>query len=217
MNNFWLCFVPLFVAMDALGLLPLFVRLTQGLDRARIRRVIFESVITAMVVALLFLFIGRIILSLLGITVADFMIAGGALLFVISLSDLIGSEKRRLQIDQDSVGAVPLGVPLIVGPGVLTATILLSSQYGTVPTVAAIVFNIAIVGIVFLLADTIIRVLGRAGTRTISKLASLILAAIGVMMVRKGIMLLIAGTISSTLVNSCNSEHVYLFTIHFSC
>jgi multiple antibiotic resistance protein len=194
MNNFWLCFVPLFVAMDALGLLPLFVRLTQGLDRARIRRVIFESVITAMVVALLFLFIGRIILSLLGITVADFMIAGGALLFVISLSDLIGSEKRRLQIDQDSVGAVPLGVPLIVGPGVLTATILLSSQYGTVPTVAAIVFNIAIVGIVFLLADTIIRVLGRAGTRTISKLASLILAAIGVMMVRKGIMLLIAGT-----------------------
>ncbi len=194
MNNFWLCFVPLFVAMDALGLLPLFVSLTQGLDRARIRRVIFESVITAMVVALLFLFIGRIILSLLGITVADFMIAGGALLFVISLSDLIGSEKRRLQIDQDSVGAVPLGVPLIVGPGVLTATILLSSQYGTVPTVAAIVFNIAIVGIVFLLADTIIRVLGRAGTRTISKLASLILAAIGVMMVRKGIMLLIAGT-----------------------
>ena len=194
MNNFWLCFVPLFVAMDALGLLPLFVRLTQGLDRGRIQRVIFESVITAMVVALLFLFIGRIILSLLGITVADFMIAGGALLFVISLSDLIGSEKRRLQIDQDSVGAVPLGVPLIVGPGVLTATILLSSQYGTVPTVAAIVFNIAIVGIVFLLADTIIRVLGRAGTRTISKLASLILAAIGVMMVRKGIMLLIAGT-----------------------
>jgi multiple antibiotic resistance protein len=196
MNNFWLCFVPLFVAMDALGLLPLFVRLTQGLNRARIQRVIFESVITAMVVALLFLFIGRSVLSLLGITVADFMIAGGALLFVISLSDLIGSEKRRLQIDQDSVGAVPLGVPLIVGPGVLTATILLSSQYGTVPTVAAIVFNIAVVGIVFLLADTIIRVLGRAGTRTISKLASLILAAIGVMMVRKGIMLLIGGTLT---------------------
>ena len=194
MNNFWLCFVPLFVAMDALGLLPLFVSLTQGLDRARIQRVIFESVITAMVVALLFLFIGRSVLSLLGITVADFMIAGGALLFVISLSDLLGSEKRRLQPGQESVGAVPLGVPLIVGPGVLTATILLSSQYGTVPTVAAIVSNIAVVGIVFWLADAIILVLGRAGTKTISKLANLILAAIGVMMVRKGIMLLIAGT-----------------------
>jgi multiple antibiotic resistance protein len=194
MDNFWLCFVPLFVAMDALGLLPLFVRLTQGLDQSRIRRVIFESVITAMVVALLFLFIGRIILTLLGITVADFMIAGGILLFLISLSDLIGPEKRRLQVGQDSVGAVPLGVPLIVGPGVLTATILLSSQYGTGPTVAAIVSNIVIVGIVFWLSDAIIRALGRAGTRTISKIASLILAAIGVMMVRKGIMLLIAET-----------------------
>jgi multiple antibiotic resistance protein len=194
MDNFWLCFVPLFVAMDALGLLPLFMMLTQGLDRRRIRRVIFESVITAMVVALLFLFIGRIVLSLLGITVADFMIAGGILLFVISLNDLIGPEKQRQPMDQDSVGAVPLGVPLIVGPGVLTATILLSSQYGSAPTVAAIVSNIVIVGIVFWLADTIIRVLGRAGTRTVSKLANLILAAIGVMMVRKGIMLLIAGT-----------------------
>jgi multiple antibiotic resistance protein len=194
MDNFWLCFVPLFVAMDALGLLPLFMMLTQGLDRGQIRRVIFESVITAMVVALLFLFIGRIVLSLLGITVADFMIAGGILLFVISLNDLIGPEKQRQPMDQDSVGAVPLGVPLIVGPGVLTATILLSSQYGTAPTVAAIVSNIVIVGIVFWLANVIIRVLGRAGTRTVSKLANLILAAIGVMMVRKGIMLLIAGT-----------------------
>jgi multiple antibiotic resistance protein len=194
MNDFWLCFVPLFVAMDALGLLPLFMMLTQGLDTGRIRRVIFESVITAMVVALLFLFIGRIVLSLLGITVADFMIAGGILLFVISLNDLIGPEKQRQPMDQNSVGAVPLGVPLIVGPGVLTATILLSSQYGSAPTVAAIVSNIVIVGIVFWLADSIIQVLGRAGTRTVSKLANLILAAIGVMMVRKGIMLLIAGT-----------------------
>jgi len=194
MHDFWLCFVPLFVAMDALGLLPLFASMTQGLVWPRIRRIIFESVITATVVALLFLFIGRGILSLLGITVADFMIAGGFLLFVISLSDLIDSEKRRLQVDQDSVGAVPLGVPLIVGPGVLTATILLSSQYGTAPTVAAIICNILIVGIVFWLSDSIMRILGRAGTRTISKLASLILAAIGVMMMRKGIMLLIAGT-----------------------
>jgi multiple antibiotic resistance protein len=193
MNTFWLCFVPLFVAMDALGLLPLFITLTQGLDRARIRRVIFESVVTATAAALLFLFIGNSILSFLGITVADFMIAGGALLFVISLSDLIGSEKRRPEKDQDSVGAVPLGVPLIVGPGVLTATILLSSQYGTALTVAAIISNLAIVGIVFLLADSIIRVLGRAGTRTISKLANLILAAIGVMMVRKGVMLMVTG------------------------
>jgi multiple antibiotic resistance protein len=197
MNNFWLCFVPLFVAVDALGLLPVFMGLTQGLTHARIRRIIFESVITAMIVALVFLFIGKGILTLLGITVADFMIAGGALLFVLSLSDLITAEKRRLQVDQEEVGAVPLGVPLMVGPGVLTTTILLINQYGLIPTVSATIVNIVIAGMVFWMSGSINRILGRAGTRTISKLSSLILAAIGVMMVRKGIMLLITAGVSS--------------------
>ena len=197
MYNFWLCFVPLFVAVDALGLLPVFMGLTQELPRARIRRIIFESVITAMIVALAFLFIGKGILTLLGITVADFMIAGGALLFVLSLSDLIAAEKRRIQMDQEEVGAVPLGVPLMVGPGVLTTTILLINQYGMIPTVSATIVNIVIAGMVFWMSGSINRILGRAGTRTISKLSSLILAAIGVMMVRKGIMLLIAAGVSS--------------------
>ena len=197
MNNFWLCFVPLFVAVDALGLLPVFMGLTQELPRARIRRIIGESVITAMIVALTFLFIGKGILTLLGITVADFMIAGGALLFVLSLSDLIAAEKRRIQMDQEEVGAVPLGVPLMVGPGVLTTTILLINQYGMIPTVLATIVNIVIAGMVFWMAGSINGILGRAGTRTISKLSSLIIAAIGVMMVRKGIMLLIAAGVSS--------------------
>jgi multiple antibiotic resistance protein len=198
MKIFWLCFVPLFVAVDALGLLPLFINLTQGLERQYIRRIIFESVITAMVVALVFLFVGKGVLTLLGITVADFMIAGGVLLFVISLSDLLTAEKRRLQLDQEGVGAVPLGVPLMVGPGVLTTTILLTNQYGMIPTVSATIVNIAIAGIVFSMSESINRILGKAGTRTISKLSSLILAAIGVMMARKGIMLLIsAGATSS--------------------
>jgi multiple antibiotic resistance protein len=150
-----------------------------------------------MIVALVFLFIGKGILTLLGITVADFMIAGGALLFVLSLSDLIAAEKRRIQVDQEEVGAVPLGVPLMVGPGVLTTTILLINQYGMIPTVSATIVNIVIAGMVFWMSGSINRILGRAGTRTISKLSSLILAAIGVMMVRKGIMLLIAAGVSS--------------------
>ena len=125
------------------------------------------------------------------------MIAGGTLLFVLSLSDLITAEKRRLQVDQEEVGAVPLGVPLMVGPGVLTTTILLINQYGMIPTVTATIGNIVIAGMVFWMSGSINRILGRAGTRTISKLSSLILAAIGVMMVRKGIMLLIAGGVSS--------------------
>ena len=92
MNEFWVCFVPLFVAVDAVGVLPLFLSLTEGMDRARLRRVVIQSVITAAAVALAFLTFGPVLLRFLGITVPDFMIAGGVLLFAISLSDLLTKE-----------------------------------------------------------------------------------------------------------------------------
>ena len=188
MAQFWLCFVPLFVAVDPIGILPMFMGLVEGVERARVRRVIVQSVLTAMAVALAFVTAGKLILAGLGITIADFMVAGGTLLFVISLSDLLSTEKRQRQVDPDDLGAVPLGVPLIVGPAVLTTAMLLVDEYGVVPTASAVVLNILIAGAVFWAWEAIHRVLGKAGAKIISKLASLLLAAIAVMIVRKGIM-----------------------------
>jgi len=187
MLEFWLCFVPLFVAVDAIGVLPMFLSLTEGFDAAKVRRIIAQSMITAIVVALLFLAIGKFVLHFLGITVADFMIAGGILLLTISVSDILSPEKRQRQVDPESVGAVPVGVPLIVGPAVLTTMIALAGQYGFLWTIAAAMINILIAGLVLRTSGSIIRVLGKAGARVISKLASLLLAAIAVMMIRKGI------------------------------
>lgn len=187
MREFWLCFVPLFVAVDAIGVLPMFMGFTQDIDASRIRRIIYQSVITATIVALVFLAVGTAILRLLGITVADFMVAGGILLFVISMSDLLTTEKIQRKIDPESLGAVPLGVPLITGPAVLTTSILLMNEYGFFFTAAAIVINIFIAGLVFRLAEPINSFLGNAGSKTLSKIASLLLASIAVMIVRKGI------------------------------
>lgn len=198
MAEFWLCFVPLFVAVDALGVLPIFISLTEGLDRKNVHRIIWQSVITAMLVAVIFLAIGKAAFTLLGITVADFMIAGGLLLFVLALREhLLIEERLRLAVPEcpECIGAVPIGVPLIVGPAVLTTIILLTGEYGPVPTMSAAILNIVIAGIIFRLSEPINRVLGKSGTRTISKLAGLILAAIGVMMVRKGIMTYVSGNI----------------------
>ena len=192
MRSFWLCFFPMFVAVDAVGVLPLFLHLTAGLDQAKTRRVILQSVATATVVALVFLVIGRYILEFLGVTVADFMVAGGALLFVLSLTDLIFEKRSMFQGDRETLGAVPLGVPLIVGPAVITTIFILVGEHGLGPTVAAAIVNIAIAGAVFWLAAPVHRVLGSSGSRTISKLASLLLAAIGVMMVRKGIEIIVS-------------------------
>ncbi|HVO65436.1 MAG TPA: MarC family protein [Syntrophales bacterium] len=192
MNKFWFCFFPIFMAVNVIGVLPMFMSITDGLDRPKINRIIVQSVVTATVVAVIFLAIGKVILDLLGITVSDFMIAGGTLLFIISLNDLLYIESRWSQIDPESMGAVPLGVPLIVGPAVLTTILILVNEHGPLATVAALIVNIMIAGMTFWLYAPIMRLLGKSGARTVSKLAALLLAAIAVMMVRKGVTLLLA-------------------------
>ncbi|MGQ9663302.1 MAG: MarC family protein [Kiritimatiellia bacterium] len=200
MKNFWLCFVPLFVAVDVLGTLPLFLSLTEGLDPLRVRRVLVQSLITALVVALAFVAIGRGVLTLLGMTVADFMIGGGLLLFAFSLNDLFTTiEKSQRSVESDSLGAVPLGVPLMVGPAVLTTSLLLVGNHGALLTSLALVANIGIAGMVFALAGPIHRLLGRAGSRALSKLASILLASIAVMMVRRGVTTVLAPLLSARI------------------
>ena len=187
MGIFWLCFVPLFVAVDAFGALPFFATFTAKLHRPKIQRLIWQSMATATAVALLFLAVGRAVLRLLNITIADFMVGGGLLLFALSLHDLLSTQTERQRLDPESLGAVPLGVPLIVGPAVLTTVLLLMNEHGLFPTVIATVLNIFLAGVLFWFSDAILRGLGKAGIKTVSKVASLILASIAVMMVRKGI------------------------------
>jgi len=187
MKAFWLSFVPLFVAVDAIGVLPMFMSLSQGIDPSRVRRVVIQSVITALAVALIFVAVGTALLNLLGITLSDFMIAGGILLFVISMSDLLSHEKSQRQVDPDSLGAVPLGVPLLAGPALLTTSVLLTKVHGFVVTVIAVAVNILLAGVLFRFAGSVQRILGKTGEKIVSKIASLLLAAYAVMMVRRGI------------------------------
>jgi multiple antibiotic resistance protein len=190
-RNFLWCFVPLFVAVDAFGVLPLFMSLTAELTAERRRRIVLQSVLTAGTVALAFTLVGRPGLRALGISVSDFMMAGGLLLFALSLRDLLSVEKEKSRVDLDTLGAVPIGVPLITGPAVLTTCMLLADQHGMVPTLAATVANILIAGVVFWFARPIGRALGDAGAKILSKMAALLLASIGVMMIRRGVMLVV--------------------------
>jgi multiple antibiotic resistance protein len=192
MSAFFLCFVPLFVAVNAPGVLPMFLSLTEGMSAQAVRRVLFQSVVTATVVALAFLAGGVWVLELLGITVADFMIAGGTLLFIISVTDLVTSQNTIRNVDPESLGAVPFGVPLLAGPAVFTTTILLIRQHGFWLTALAIFSNMFLAGLMFFFAQGILKVLGRTGTKTLSKISSLLLAAIGVMIVRRGLELLLS-------------------------
>jgi multiple antibiotic resistance protein len=132
-----------------------------------------------------FLFLGQYLFERLGITMNDFMVAGGTLLFIIATIDIISGVKYARRID--TIGAVPLGIPLIVGPAVLTTEMMLVGPHGYVATILAIVTNIGLAGLVLLTSDFWSRILGKAGSQAFSKVASLILAAIAVMLIRKGV------------------------------
>ena len=186
--RFALCFVPLFAAVDAVGLLPLFLSLTEGLTPTVKQRILRQMVLTASSVVIAFVVVGQVLLQFLGITIADFMVAGGTMLFIVAMNDLFATDKGRPHLDTESLGAVPLGVPLTVGPAVLTTVLLLANQYGKLPALSAALANVVLAAGLFSVAAKIERFLGRDGVRTMSKIASLLMASIAVMIIRKGIL-----------------------------
>ena len=187
MKNILLAFIPIFVAVDAMGLLPVFVSLTQGIKRKEKIEVIIQSMITALCLAVSFIFLGKAVFRLLSITVGDFMVAGGAILFCIAIVDILDPVKHR-RVPDETLGAVPLGTPLIVGPAVLATSLIMIEEYGIYATLISVLLNILLVGLVFIFSDVLIRSLGVAGSRALSKVTSLFLGAIAVMLIRKGIM-----------------------------
>ncbi|MFA6079833.1 MAG: MarC family protein [Candidatus Omnitrophota bacterium] len=186
MKEFLLSFIPIFIAMDALGVLPLFISFTEHLSLRDKRKILTQSIITAFLIGIVFLFLGNWIFKILGVLVSDFKIAGGMVLLAISLRDILQFERGH-KLPTDTMGAVPIGTPLITGPAVLTTMIILLDTHGLPITVFSFVINLLIAFIVFSYATTISRFLGKAGSKAFSKIASLLLAAIAVMMIRKGI------------------------------
>ncbi|MBL7715705.1 MAG: MarC family protein [Bdellovibrionales bacterium] len=186
MNSFFLAFVGLFVALDILGTLPTYIQTTRGLTdtvRAKITR---TSMIVAFVVAVLFMVGGRALFKSLGIQLADFRIAGGIILLLISLADLIGGPEV-MKKTSGSTGIVPLAVPLISGPGVLTTLLFQLGEYGYVVTLSSLGLNYAIAWFVLSQSERVTRLIGKDGTTVLSKIAALLLAAIAVAMIRIGI------------------------------
>ncbi|MBP7216900.1 MAG: MarC family protein [Candidatus Omnitrophica bacterium] len=186
---FVLAFIPIFVAVDAIGNIPLFVSLVEGASQKEHKKIVRDSVVTATAVAILFMFAGKFILRFIGITIPDFQIAGGALLFIISVRLLLPGTQKSLLADGHGkqVGVFPLGTPLITGPAVLTTTLMMLDSFGMLVTFAALVVNMLFMWLTLAKADFIIKVMGASGTRAFSKIMYILLAAIGVMMVRRGL------------------------------
>ncbi|MCF6157267.1 MAG: MarC family protein [wastewater metagenome] len=186
-HNFLLAFIPIFVAIDVLGILPIFISLVEGIEKPVKTRIINQSLMTAISISIGFVIIGKFVFSILGIEMYDFKMAGGLLLLVFAINDLLFSERKAKGTITSTVGVVPLGIPLVVGPALLTSLIIIIDLYGYIPTMVSLVVNLFIVWIVFMNSDFIYRIMGEGGSRAFAKVASLLLASIAVMMIRRGI------------------------------
>ncbi len=190
LQEFGLTFVPLFVAMDAIGVLPILVPMTQDMKTRERSRTVRLAVVTALGLGLGFVAIGKGIFLFLGIEISDFLVAGGLILFLLAAKDLITGKMIESQssVGADMLGVVPIGTPLVVGPAVLTTLLILVDQYSVIIVIVSFILNLAIGWLLFAQANRVVAFLGQGGVRATSKIISLFLAAIAIKMIRQGIL-----------------------------
>ncbi len=188
LEKFLQVFLPLFVAIDPIGMVPLFLSVTPSLDEQQRRRIALQAVFTATLIALAFMFVGQVLFTYLGISSSDFRIAGGVLLLVFSVLEVVVPGKPAVH-EPEIVGLVPLATPLIAGPATLTTILVLSShaEIGRGWTSVGLLANFALLAVGLRFAGTIARLVGARPLSAVSKVITVLLAAIAVNFIRTGV------------------------------
>ena len=199
-------FATLFVVIDPVGLLPMFMALTQGMDARARHRCALRAILFGLAILVSFALFGKSILSFLGISLPAFRIAGGMLLFLLALEMLFEkrSERRQRNADQasgestggrapgDDLWVFPLGTPLIAGPGAITSLILLMDTSAGKPAeqivIIAVLAGVLLLALVlFLISGQLGRIAGPSATRAMTRILGIILAALSVQFVLTGL------------------------------
>ncbi len=185
-SDFTLAFVPLFIAIDALSLPPIIITLSEGLTVRERRKVVHIANLTALLVGLAFLLFGQLILTLMGISVGAFAIAGGTILLVQSIRNITVGRMMDAE-KEEMIAVVPIGTPLLAGPATITTLLLLTSQLALSIVLGAFVANVILAWIICLASYRILKLMGQGGLRAVSRVFSLLLAAIAVSMILRGL------------------------------
>jgi multiple antibiotic resistance protein len=194
-------FATLLVTIDPPAIAPMFLALTVGMTAAERRQVAIRATIIATLALAFFALVGQKLLTLLGITLPAFRIAGGLLLFWIAFEMVFERRSERKNnvaktaIDLDhirNVAAFPLAIPLMAGPGAITATMLLAGQTRGEPQlmialIVIIAFICTLCWLVFLFAERISQLLGVTGNIVLTRLLGIVLVALAVQFVLDGV------------------------------
>lgn len=197
--NWFSAFVTLFVTIGPIETAVIFASLTSGIHRPDRRALALRSVLIAGAVLLVFALGGRAVLSLLHVSLAAFLVAGGVLLFLQALSltfanaglSSISSDERRQARKPGDIAVFPLAFPLIAGPGGLAAVVLLAGRSETVLDIAAILLMLGACLVLTYLAmrasDLLVRRLGETGTDVVGRLSGVLLAGLAVQFIFDGL------------------------------
>ena len=190
-------FVTLFVIMDPVGTVPIFLALTRGRSSSSTRRAAWQAVVVSFAVIVAFAFFGQQILAYLNISLPALQCAGGLLLLLVALELLTGKEQAPTAGADVNVALVPLGTPLLAGPGAIVATMVFSQRVHDVAQFAAVGLGVTLVHVTIWMAMRfslpILRVIREGGVVLVSRIAGLLLSAIAVQLVADAVRAFIAG------------------------
>lgn len=181
--------LKLFVIMDAIGLLPVFLLLSEKMPRKERSKAADKTMVVAAALLMVFVFGGKSILNFLGIQLPSFQIAGGIILLIMGLKTVLGlrleTQKRHAELYEFT--AVPMATPLIVGPGTITTVLILDQTFGFWPVFWGSVINLILFWIILKNSTALSRVLGHQGSEIVSRLMGIVLTAWAIDFIRMGV------------------------------
>ncbi len=190
-------FVTLFVIMDPVGTIPIFLALNRGRSAATLHRAAWQAVAVSFAVIVAFAFFGQQILGYLHISLPALQAAGGLLLLLVALELLTGKEQEATAAADVNVALVPLGTPMLAGPGAIVATMVFSQRVHELASFAAVALGVVLVHVALWLAmrfsTPILRLIRDGGVMLVSRISGLLLSAIAVQLVADAVRAFVAG------------------------
>jgi len=179
--------IQLLAVVEPFGIIPILINLTKKMEKETSKALSKSAALTSALLLMIFGIAGTQILSVFGITVNSFMVAGGALLFIVSLEIMRHGALRNIQNDLQGTGVIPIAFPLIAGPGAITSVIISQQKDGLIVTLLSIIIVIGITYLILRSINSIYRILGNRGSEVISRIFAVILAAIAIQYIVEGL------------------------------
>jgi len=177
----------LFIIVDPFGNIPIFMSLTEKMPKEQKRKVFNTATLVSFVLLLAFAFAGQEIFSIFGVSIFSFEVAGGILLLIIAVRILISGSLMEMNESPESIGAVPIAMPLLVGPGAITTTIFNLQAYGVAVTVLSVFAVLIVTWFILRYVDSVYRFLGKTGALVIARVMALLIAALAIQYILFGV------------------------------